>query len=260
MKQFLLVLFIASFSVETSVIADETKLILAQRPVTMKQDSSPWLGLQIKPLDQATRVHAKIIPQGVGFLVTLVEDDSPAMKAGLSQYDIVWKLNDQLLINEAQFGTLIQMHEPGDTVQFTVVRSGEPKTVDLVLASAQDRPVANEPSPTEIALFRRGIPGMPRQIVYPEEGAAEITREDGATVRLTYEGNDPYVTILNKDTEIVFDGQLVQNGRWAVPAEWNPSVGALMRAINRTRDSQWPTRTPRPRVVLPSNSPPNASK
>ena len=57
------------------------------------------------------------------FYVVFVERGSPAAEAGLLQNDVLEKLDDQLLVNTAQFTVLVRSKKPGDEVTLSVIRA-----------------------------------------------------------------------------------------------------------------------------------------
>ena len=212
---------------------------------------TPWVGLEVGKLDDAMRAHVVDVPMGAGFLITGVTAGSPADKAGLRSYDILWKFNDQILINEAQFGTLLRMHKIGDSVNMTIVRSGKHLAMDLELAPAPPRQVQSEISPVDIPLVPAGVPGMPRSIVYPQARKAVVSREDGSTAQLHHEDGEAMVVIRDGDGETIYEGPVRKDGKMVVPRDWKCSVGALMRTMHHAEDDDWKVRRPRPRVVTP---------
>ncbi|HLH23539.1 MAG TPA: trypsin-like peptidase domain-containing protein [Chloroflexota bacterium] len=72
-----------------------------------------------------------------GVLVQRVAPNSPAAKAGLQQGDIITAVDGQKLTEEAALPKYVQKHKSGDTIQLTVVRNGQERTVPVTLA---DRP------------------------------------------------------------------------------------------------------------------------
>lgn len=60
-----------------------------------------------------------------------------AKKSGLEVGDLVYYLDDDKITSGTQLISLIQEHEPGDKVVFTVVRNNELKKIDLVLEDSQ---------------------------------------------------------------------------------------------------------------------------
>ncbi|HET6882927.1 MAG TPA: PDZ domain-containing protein [Pirellulales bacterium] len=96
------------------------------------QKKVAYLGVSVGPVPAAVRQHVKL-PAGVGLIVESVEPDGPAAKAELRTYDILEKLDRQLLVNQEQFSVLIKMHRPGEEVTLELIRANEPKTSSITL-------------------------------------------------------------------------------------------------------------------------------
>ncbi|MDG2125690.1 MAG: PDZ domain-containing protein [Verrucomicrobiales bacterium] len=75
------------------------------------------------------------LDDGIGIVVEAVQDDSPAANAGIQRYDILTKLEDQLLVQPEQFATLVRRYSPGDKVKMTLLRHAKEKTVNVTLGS-----------------------------------------------------------------------------------------------------------------------------
>lgn len=214
----------------------------------------PWVGLEVSHLHKAMRAHVAMVPEGVGFVVTRVDEDGPAAEAGIRQFDILWKFEDQLLVNEAQFGTLLRLKAPGEKVDFGIVRSGQPQTIAITVGKMPEQNSIAGVGPSEIPIFPNGVPGLTRQVVFPQDRTAEVTRPDGSVARLRYEDDGPVVRIEDSEGEVIFDGALRQDGKFAVPDEWRSTVGALLRSMHRSERDDWQPRRPRPRVVRPPST------
>jgi len=234
-------------------VAEEDKALqpAATLEVPTRSVGIPWVGLDVGKLDKAMRAHAVKVPQGAGFVVTSVVEGSPADKAGMKSYDILWKFNDQILFNEAQFGSLLGLHQVGDTIQLTVVRSGAHEILDLELAPPPVRDGQPALSPVDIPLVPAGVPGLPRSIVYPQARKAVVSRDDGGTAELRHDDGEAMVIITDGEGGVIYDGPVRKDGKMAVPDDWRCSVGALMRTMHRAEDGEWKARKPRPRVVTP---------
>jgi hypothetical protein len=96
----------------------------------MKMEKAAWLGVMTSPAPEALLKQLKI---KCGLLVQEVIPDSPASKAGLKPDDLLEKIDDQLLVNPAQLQSLVQMHNPGDSVALSVMHEGDRRTVPLTL-------------------------------------------------------------------------------------------------------------------------------
>lgn len=103
----------------------------------VKKEKAAWLGVSTDRVSPALRRHVQLKYKGIGLIVERVEPKSPAEDAGLQQYDILEKLDDQWLVNSEQFGVLIRMHNPGDEVTLTVIRQGQPQQIKAKLAEKE---------------------------------------------------------------------------------------------------------------------------
>lgn len=61
--------------------------------------------------------------------------DGPGEKAGLKEKDIITKVNGVAVGKSGTVSTLIGEYAPGDTVQLTILRDGQEKTVNLTLGA-----------------------------------------------------------------------------------------------------------------------------
>ena len=212
----------------------------------------PWVGLDVSPLDDAMRAHANVVPKRVGFLVASVAEGGPAQKADVRPYDILWKFDDQLLVNQAQFGVLISLKRPGDEVKLSLVRAGEEVEAWIKLMPLpKNQPLVGTP-PVEIPLVPAGLPGLPKQIVYPKDKTAMVSRQDGSVARLRHVDGEPHVQITDEAGDSIYNGPVREGDELLVPEEWKGSVLALMRTLRHADQRGWRPRAPRPRVVVPS--------
>jgi hypothetical protein len=74
------------------------------------------------------------LPEGTGLVVENVVPGSPAQQAGVQRFDVLQKLDDQLLINVEQTTVLVRGHKAGQAVTLTVIRNAKPKTLTAKLA------------------------------------------------------------------------------------------------------------------------------
>ncbi len=65
------------------------------------------------------------LPRGFGVVVDYVVPESAAATAGLQQNDIIRMLNDQILVDSDQLGTLVRSFADGTTVTLTILRQGK---------------------------------------------------------------------------------------------------------------------------------------
>jgi hypothetical protein len=95
-----------------------------------KVEKTSFLGVSTIRASATLRSQLKL---KAGLVVEMVEPRSSADAAGLQAHDVIEKLDDQWLINPAQFVGLIRMHKPGETVTLTILHQGERKKLSTKL-------------------------------------------------------------------------------------------------------------------------------
>ena len=75
------------------------------------------------------------LPANLYLSVAMVSPDGPSEKAGLKQYDILKKLDDQILINPEQLVELVGSKKIGQEVSLSSLRGGEEKTLKVKLGA-----------------------------------------------------------------------------------------------------------------------------
>jgi serine protease Do len=90
-------------------------------------EKGAWLGVSTSKVPAALRQHLQLQNKYIGLLVERVEPDSPAANAGLEQFDIIERLNDQWIVNTEQFSVVLRMQEPGQEVTLSIIRKGQPQ-------------------------------------------------------------------------------------------------------------------------------------
>lgn len=95
-----------------------------------------YLGISTVPPPAALADQLKL-PAERCLMIDSVEADSPAAAADLKAFDVLEKLDDQLIVNSDQLTVLVRMRKPGDEVTLTLIREGRPLKVAVKLG-AQD--------------------------------------------------------------------------------------------------------------------------
>jgi serine protease Do len=96
--------------------------------------ATAYLGVHI---DEVTpqQISALKLPDSGGAVITDLDRDGPACRAGLKENDVIVTFNGSKVESPEQLGNMIHVTAPGKTVVFTVVRGGEKKDVKVVLGS-----------------------------------------------------------------------------------------------------------------------------
>lgn len=192
---------------------------------------APWVGFEVTRADDVVRAQLPKLPRGVGFVITSVTSPGPARLAGLQAFDVLWKWNDQLLVNEAQLATLLNMCSVNDTVQLTVFRAGEEKVLSVMLGAEPD-PKAVAAGPTIESIKTPTI--VPQlQSPRPLDVNARIARlEDGnAVLEMESRAEGTWLTITDQQGETVFEGFFDEPTKKKIPSAWLDRVGALHRSL-----------------------------
>jgi len=214
-----------------------------QRTVGQAVSQTPWLGLQVGPLDDTLRAHMPSLPPGFGFVVASVDSGGPAEKAGLRKHDILWKFDDQWIVNEAQIFALLRLKKEGDEVKLGIYRSGKEMTFPVKLAKMPEAKLLGK-LPEEAVAVVPG-PDVPTKELNYAKRSAKIEAADGVAV-LSLAGGVAEVTIISSSGTGIFQGPVTDaQGVSLVPEPWKPRVEALQRAL------QDKPRISRPRVMPP---------
>jgi Do/DeqQ family serine protease len=108
-----------------------------------------------------------------GALVSTVNEDSPAERAGVKRGDVITSINGQAVTDSNTLRNQVSRLKPGTTVSLKLIRGGEPREVSVKLAelprTAQDEPDAP---------MRRGSAGALGLSVAPGQSGLEVTGVD----------------------------------------------------------------------------------
>ena len=89
----------------------------------------PYVGIRYESVtltDQDGNTH-------YGVLIRTVEDDSPADDAGLREDDVIIAVDGTPITQTEAFSELLFLHEPGDSIEFTIVRDNRTREIDVTL-------------------------------------------------------------------------------------------------------------------------------
>lgn len=248
MKRCLLALLWAT---QTLITAQEISGVSVQTVGrVIEQAPRSWLGLDVAKPEESTYAHLPQLPQGMGFVVKTLYKGGPAEKAGMREYDLIWKIADQMLVNEAQLATLLRLWNPGETVKIAAFRAGQPLEISLKLGEA---PLQVNRFPGDI-IDSAVLPGAsgPMRVVNVAEKSATLAAEDGHAA-VTRDGENYKVEIIGNDDRVIFSGKLTKDDSLdKIPEMWRRKVQVLCRTLDQAlAGGMTPQRQPRPRVVPP---------
>ncbi len=206
-----------------------------------------WLGLRVVKPDEMVAAHVPSVPSGIGFLVKSIDKGGPAEMAGVQEHDLIWKIGDQMLVNEAQLAALLRLSKPGEEIVLAAFRGGKPLEIKLTLGEAP----ALQP-PTGQMVESQALPGACEGPIRIAEKTASCSVAEGKA-SLRREGDIFKVSIQGPDDHVIYEGELGNDeDLQKIPADWQRKVKVLRRSLERALDgSMIPQREPRQRVIPP---------
>jgi hypothetical protein len=240
-------------------------LVAGEKPAGPEKDTPPplklphaprsWLGLQVSKPDQTITAHLPALPPGIGFVIQSINKDGPAESAGLRDFDVIWKIGDQMLVNEGQLAALLRLSKPGDEVKIAGFRAGKEIEVKLKLgeAPASQHPYFNDMVDDTVLPRECRGPMRISDFNLNEKLASYTTDEGRAEVRKVDDLHR--VKIQGPDGKVIFEGDFPKDGSLdKVPDRWKRRIYALRRGLDHALEGGMPTlRQPRPRVVPPAD-------
>ncbi|MGJ3263199.1 MAG: Do family serine endopeptidase [Salinarimonas sp.] len=92
-----------------------------------------FLGVQIQPVNEDLAAGLGL-DEARGAIVGQVTPDSPAAEAGLEVGDVVLAVNGDEIEDARDLSRTIAFMDPGETIEVTVFRDGEQRTIDVTIA------------------------------------------------------------------------------------------------------------------------------
>jgi hypothetical protein len=182
-------------------------------PDPAKTQKVPFLGTATTQSTPEQRLKTGL-PDGVGLTVQHVLRGSPAEAAGLRTYDVLHKLNEQILINDPQFRVLLRTFRPGDKITLTFVRQATPRMVTVQLGE-KEVPVAEVPAGELLRWLLRPVGGDPSA---NPPGFSATYEDDQHVLVLSTDGEGRHLLAKSRQGAVLFDGLINTEGeRKAVP-------------------------------------------
>jgi len=134
---FLAMVLVSGLVLDGAVTAQDEGTSDANQATT---ETQAYLGLGVGPLSPALASQLPdVIGKGRGVLVLQVAEGSPADQAGLKQYDVLVRYNDQDLYSPEQLVKLVRNAEPGSEVEIGYVRGGKLQEAKITLTETPAR-------------------------------------------------------------------------------------------------------------------------
>jgi serine protease Do len=154
------------------------------------------LGVAVQELNQTLADSFKL-PQPEGALVSSIDRNSPAAKAGLQAGDVILSYNGQTIARSGDLPALVGLAKPGDTAKLEVWRNGRKETLTATLAGSSDKLAAASPaSPAhgKLGVAVRPLSDEERQQAHLRGGLV-VEEAAGAAARSGVEPGDIIVAV-----------------------------------------------------------------
>ena len=147
------------------------------------------LGVSVQSLDQdLARSFGMATPQGA--LVSQVQDDMPATKAGIKAGDVILKVDGDTIEDSASLSRLIAGKKPGETVAISLLRDGKSLQVPVALGSmdgglvaASDQSDGEAAKSGRLGAVVRQLDEQSRRALGGGERGVLVTEVQGAAAR-----------------------------------------------------------------------------
>ncbi len=117
-------------------IAINTAKPIADEIVRTGRVTYPYLGVSVYPNSPAIAARFGL-PNQVGMIVTDVDPNGPAARAGINPNDVIVSADNRQLTDESELYRILQGHKPGDRMSLVVARGDQaPQTVTVTLGTA----------------------------------------------------------------------------------------------------------------------------
>ncbi|MBN2023361.1 MAG: PDZ domain-containing protein [Pirellulales bacterium] len=219
---------------------DDGKVIVMGQPAIKL--SEYWLGVHCGPLPALLRAHLDV-PADQGVLAVAVMPDSPAAKAGLKEFDVLLKVNDQTI---GDVGDLVKAIDEaaGKEVTLAIVRQGKPETVKVTPEKRPDSPppmpggqlgaLQSIPEGLQKALKPGTLRGPLRLrfihpgVVLPPGSMAHAALPGNMSISITKEGDQPAKIVVKRGDE---SWETTEKDLDKLPEDVRPHVRRMLEGV-----------------------------
>lgn len=211
------------------VIPEDTSSAKSVKAPQSEGDQKATLGVSVVKPSAALYAQLPDLPAGCGFLLQTVTSGGAASDAGLMPMDVIWKLNEQILINESQMMVLLSHAKPGDKLKVSFFRSGIAKHVEVVLHGANSK--VRHP---DVLAMAPPLPVLPMRVISYEDRSASISDKTG-TATLTYREGKLWLHVESEKGVEVFNNFVTEPSQIAaIPTVWRNRLPVLQRSLEES--------------------------
>jgi hypothetical protein len=230
-------------------------LLVAQspeQPASIVSAPVAWLGVQVAKPDPSITAQLPDLLPGIGFLVTSVDKEGPAEKAGLQAFDVIWKFDGQLLVNESQLAALLRLRAPGDDVKLAGFRRGQATEFTIALGKSPARDPHEMENLIDASLLPASEQSVPMRVVRVNEKVASYSTDEGQ-VHVSKNKEGYQVSIAGPEGQEIYQGEMSADGTIVgLSDSWVRRVHALRRGLDHQLAGQSSQMASSRRVIPPA--------
>jgi serine protease Do len=164
------------------------------------------LGVQIQGLTQDL-ARSFGLKQPSGALVSSVEKDSPAQRAGVETGDVILQFNGAKVEDSKDLPVLVARTKPGTDAKLTVWRNGKEQTIDIKVGELQPERVAAADTPQAAPAGKLGLAVQELPLQRKQEldvkGGVVVGSVQGAAARAGIQPGDVVIAVNGEQVESV---------------------------------------------------------
>jgi serine protease Do len=193
-----------------SVIPIGRALNVARRLLTEREpEPQSWIGVELQELSEDLREYFAV---DQGALISLIKSDSPALRAGLREMDLVIRFNDRPVTTAKQLVEMINQISPGTRLKLTIRRNERERVFEVETRPYQS--VTDQAAQKADDIKQTLVLELDRDVL---TAGVKIKAMRPATLaaRLGLQSDDVIVTVNRSRLDSQADFQRVQRNRTA---------------------------------------------
>jgi 2-alkenal reductase len=111
--------------------------VIAEQLIQDGRISAPYIGISSEPIDPGIAAANGLDIDGGVYILDITEG-SPAEESGLRIDDIVLQVDGKQITMQEGLPNILLDYVPGDSVELTILRNGDERTVDLTFGNVPD--------------------------------------------------------------------------------------------------------------------------